>query len=66
MLGMKAETAAEMYIGVEDTGKFLRFLDFYVSLYETESVHFRSLRRQNCQILWFVWRGCKEIGEFWW
>lgn len=34
MLRMKAETAAEMYLGVEDTGKFLRFLDFYVSLFE--------------------------------
>lgn len=32
MLRMKAETAAEMYLDVEDTGKFLRFLDFYVNL----------------------------------
>lgn len=35
---MKAETAAEMYLGVEDTGRFLRFLDFYVSLFETISL----------------------------
>lgn len=37
MLRMKAETAAEMYLGVEDTGKFIRFLDFYVSLFEATS-----------------------------
>jgi len=37
VLRMKAETAAEMYLGVDDAGKFLRFLDFYVSLFELNS-----------------------------
>lgn len=32
LLRMKAETAAEMYLGLEDASKFLRFLDFYVEL----------------------------------
>lgn len=32
MLRMRAETAGEMYLGVEDASKFLRFLDFYVDL----------------------------------
>ena len=32
LLRMKAETAGEMYLGLEDASKFLRFLDFYVEL----------------------------------
>jgi hypothetical protein len=32
VLRMKAETAAEMYLGLDDAGKLLRFLDFYVEL----------------------------------
>ena len=32
LLRMKAETAGEMYLGLEDVSKFLRFLDFYVEL----------------------------------
>lgn len=32
MLRMRADTAGEMYLGVEDASKFLRFLDFYVEL----------------------------------
>lgn len=31
-LRMKAETAAELYLGVDDTAQVLRFLDFYVAL----------------------------------
>ena len=33
---MKAETAAELFLGVEDVGKFLKFLDFYVELIQKE------------------------------
>ena len=33
---MKAETAAELFLGVEDVGKFLNFLDFYVELIQKE------------------------------
>jgi hypothetical protein len=32
MLRMKAETAGETYLGLDDAGKFLRFLDYYVEL----------------------------------
>lgn len=37
VLRMKAEIAAELYLGVDDAGKFLRFLDFYVKLFESNS-----------------------------
>ena len=42
ILRMKAETAAEMYLGMDDAGKFLRFLDFYVSLYECGVPSFKA------------------------
>lgn len=37
MLRMKAETAAEIYLGLDDAGKLLRFLDFYVELFQHHS-----------------------------
>lgn len=33
-LRMKAQTVAELYLGVDDTAKVLNFLDFYVNLME--------------------------------
>lgn len=35
VLRMKAETAAELYLGTDDTSLFLQFLDFYVELMES-------------------------------
>lgn len=32
LLRMKAESAAELYLGTDDTNLFLKFLDFYVNL----------------------------------
>lgn len=42
MLRMRAETAGEMYLGVEDASKFLRFLDFYVDLMKKCDNHSNS------------------------
>ena len=50
MLRMKAETAAEMYLGVDDAGKFLRFLDFYVSLFESKSTN-QSIESSDSKIV---------------
>lgn len=64
MLRMKAETAAEMYIGVEDTGKFLRFLDFYVSLYETSPSTFEASDAKIVKSFDLFDGDVKKSGEF--
>ena len=64
-LRMQAETAAELYLGVNDTAQVLSFLDFYVSLKESMSMTSSSFNDKNIVKSFNLFNGnVEKSGKF--